>query len=132
MAQTIKEAKRAEAEAYLRRVQTVLEEAHRAAVAAFAEFIEASPLAATDGRMTDLCGSADVIVYKPSCRLRAALKAINEIQRADGGAWCVSNFSRAVNQQGVTARRTACEAARAVLVQHFPGEGDFYAKGVVD
>jgi hypothetical protein len=82
--------------------------------------------------VADLCGSAEVIVYKPSYRLRTALKSINEIERADGGAWYVSNFTRTVNQQAITARRSACEAAKIVLVRHFPGEGDFFAKSRID
>ena len=129
--QTRKEAKRAEAEAYLALVRSTLQEAHGAATAAFADFMRSTPLT-PEGHVMELCGSADVIAYKLSYRLRTALKALNEIERADGGAWCVSNFTRSVNQQAITARRVACDAAKAILVRAFPGEGEFYTRSRVD
>ena len=67
MPQTHMEAKRAETEAFAALVKAALDEAHKAAAAAFAEFARAAEKT-PDGRINDLCGGAAVIVRKPSYR----------------------------------------------------------------
>lgn len=121
---TRKETKIAETVAYLGRVKSALDEAHIAARAAFESFKKTAELT-PDGHIVDVFGSASVVVYKPSYKLRTALKSMNEVMHDYNGAWHISNFTKRVTSQSVTAQRIACEAACAVLERHFPNEGEF-------
>lgn len=115
----------AEASAYLALVKDAIEAAHAAASAAVAEFANAAERT-PEGRIVDVFGGAWVSVYKPTYRFRSALKALGEIQKGDGGAWIVSNFSKhVVREQSVMAHRIACDAARAVLQRRLPDDGEF-------
>jgi hypothetical protein len=112
-------------------VRAALDEAHVAAAAAVAEFLRTARFT-PEGFVADGIGSAFVIAYNLRPRLRIALKSLGEIERGDRGAWIISNFSKHATgkaSQSISANRTACEAARAVLTKHFPGEADFYAPG---
>ena len=57
--------------------------------------------------------------------LHAQSKPLGEVMHDGRGAWHISNFTKHVKSQSVTAQRTACDAARTVLQSHFPGEGEF-------
>ena len=125
---TRKEAKQAERDAYAAHVRSALEDAHLAAEAAFARFMQSAPLT-PDGFVGDLCGGAMVGVYKPSYRLRTTLQAIGEIEKDYKGAWYISNFSRhVIRQQSITAHEETCRAACAVLQERLSGEGQFFAR----
>jgi hypothetical protein len=128
---TLKETKRAEAEAFRVRVRAALDEAHKAAAAAFADYKKTAKLT-PEGLIIDACGGASVVVYKPSHRLRTTLKAMGELQSNDRGLWGISEFWRDVNSQSLTAHEVACRAARKVLERHFPGEGEFLAPSRMD
>jgi hypothetical protein len=128
---TRKEAKKAEADANLVRLRAILNEAHAAAGAAFSEFMKSAPLS-PDGLVIDVCGWYSVIVFKPSYQFREGMKRLGEIERDYDGAWHISNFTKHINQQSITAHRVACEAACAVLKQRCPGQGEFFARGRID
>jgi hypothetical protein len=128
---TRKEAKKAAVDMNLARLRAILDEAHDAAAAAFAEFIKNAPLS-SEGLVIDACGWAAVVVFKPSYRFREGMKALGEIDRDYVGAWHISNFTKHVRSQSLTAHRIACEAACAVLQRRCPGEGHFFAKSRMD
>jgi hypothetical protein len=115
----------------LARLRAILDEAHDAAAAAFAEFMKTAELS-PEGLVIDACGCATVVIFKPSYRFREGMKALGEIQRDYNGAWHVAHFTKHVNSQSLTAHRIACEAACAVLQQRCPGEGEFFAKSRMD
>jgi hypothetical protein len=77
-------------------------------------------------------GGASVIVYKPSYRLRTALKGLGEIEKGYKGAWDISNFSKHVTEQSMTAHETACQAACHVLRARWQGEGEFFMRSYID
>jgi hypothetical protein len=107
-------------------VRSVLDEAHAAAAAARDEYLRAAKLD-PHGHPIDSMGSGDLIVFKPSRRLREALKALGEITKDTDGRWWIANF-RVYGVQSLTAAERTCEAARAVLMRAFPADGDFRAQ----
>jgi hypothetical protein len=116
--------KAAASAAYLDSVKGALEAGHAAAWTAYAEFAKTAERT-PEGRIADVLGAAWVSVYKPSYRLRAALKALGEVETDGRGTWIVSNFDKHANEQSVTAHRIACEAACAILKERFPDDGEF-------
>jgi hypothetical protein len=128
---TLKEAKAAKAAKDLAEAKAALDEAHAAATKAFLDFKKTAKIA-KEGYIIDSCGYADVVVYKPSYRLRTTLKALGEIEKSHGGAWSVSNFTKSVKEQSITANEVACQAACEVLKRRFPGEGEFFATSRMD
>jgi hypothetical protein len=126
---SLKSAKKEETERFEVLVRAALTDAHAAAAAAFAEFMKTAPLH-PEGYVNDVCGSATVVVYNPSYRLRNALKALNEVRQDHERGWWISDFSRNVRSQSKTANETACRAARDVLREAFVGEGEFYVKNL--
>jgi hypothetical protein len=87
---------------------------------------------APEGLVQDDCGAALVLVYKPVHRLRTALKALGEIERADRGAWRISDFSKHLPRQAgqsFTGHSAVCRAARDVLEKRLAGDGEFHARG---
>ena len=112
-------------------VRAALDEAHAAATQAFLDFKKTAKIA-PEGHIIDACGFADVVVFKPSYRLRATLKALGEIEQGYKGAWSVSHFTRNVTEQSITAHEVACRAASEVLRRRFPGEGEFFATSRMD
>jgi len=116
---------------YISKVQSALAEAHAAAGAAVADFMQSAQLN-HQGFVIDTFGAAFVIAYRLKPRLRLALKSIGEIERGDRGTWIVSNFSRPdpkVACQSITAHRSACSAAANILSLRFVGDGEFLARG---
>jgi hypothetical protein len=131
---TRKEAKKAETEKFLAYVKSAIDEAHMAAAKAANEFVASIKLD-KDGMVADICGSASVLVYKPSYRLREALKQLDEVQKWHGGGWNISHFWKDVPSvacQSITAHERACGAARKIFEARFPGEGEFFAPARVD
>ena len=127
-----KETKRLEKEAFESKVRVALTSAHEAAQSAAQEFVANANLT-SDGFVSDISGSAIVIVLYPSYRLRQALKAMDEIQWWYQGGWSISNFYSAVPPAGIhsiSAHRCACEAASKVLKKDLSGEGKlFFSRG---
>jgi hypothetical protein len=123
--------KRKEHALYISKVQSALVEAHAAAEAAVADFMQSAQLNG-EGLVIDGMGAAFVTAYRLKPRLRLALKSLREIERGDRGAWIVSNFSRHVPKaacQSITAHRNACSAAAKILSQNLEGDGEFFAHG---
>ena len=104
------ESRKEAAKKFIAHVNVVLDEAQAAAAAAFSNFVATANLDKT-GHPIDSMGSGDIIVFKPSYRLREALKALGEVQRDNDGAWWISNF-RKYGNQSLTAAEKTCEAAR--------------------
>jgi hypothetical protein len=124
---TRKQLKQAESERFLAHVKATLDEAHEAASKVAEKFMKTAKRA-PDGHISDLCDGAWVVVYKPSHRLRTALKSLGEIEKGYRGAWGISQFRTYAKTQSVTAHERACEAARGVLKNAFPDDGEFYVK----
>ena len=122
---TRKQVKQAEADRFLARVESALDDAHRAAADACAEFMRTVPRT-SDGLVDDALGSGFVAVYKPSYQLRVALRALGALEGRDQGVWAVSDFERHVRSRSIGAYRATCEAACAVLNARLVAAGEFY------
>jgi hypothetical protein len=116
---------------YLVLVKDALQVGHVAAATAYAEF-EKTAERTPEGRIVDVFGGAWVAVHKPSYRLRTALKTLGEIEKNDRGSWCISNFTKQVGEQSVTAHRIACEAACTILKKRFSDDGEFFTHSFRD
>jgi hypothetical protein len=127
---TREQLKQAESEQFLAHVKAALDEAHGAAAAAAQSFMK-SAKRTPEGHIADYCGGAWVGVYKPSYKLRTALKSLGEIERGDQGAWEISQFSKHADTQSVTAHAEACRAACGVLRERLGDEGEFFARSYV-
>jgi len=128
---SVVEQKRMEKAAYKAKVIAALREAHSAASAAYEAFASSAKRTA-DGHITDACGGAYVIVFKPSYAFRTTLAELGEIEPGHRGAWSVSHFTRCVRDQSITASEVAANAARDVLKAHFPEEEGIYARSYID
>lgn len=122
---TKKALKEADNAAYLARVQTALAAAKRAAKEAADLFIKDAPKT-PEGFVRDTCGTASVVIFNPSYRLRQALKNLGEITPGHRGAWQVSHFATNVHSQSFLAHEKACSAACYVLHRYFPDEQQFF------
>ena len=123
--------KAAEKAAYKTHAEAALNEAYEAAEVAFKKYKSSAKLS-PDGHILDSCGSASVIIFKPSHRFRTTLQSLDAISSGYQGAWTVGNFNRAVSDQSITASEKACEAARDVLEKAFPDEPKFIMKSYLD
>jgi hypothetical protein len=96
-------------------------EAHKALKQAHPHLID------SQNRVLAEMGSTLLLVHRPSHRLRTALKALAEIDRSDPrlGGWPIRSLPPEVGQ-AIISQRAAGEAAVRVLIERFPGEGDFY------
>jgi hypothetical protein len=128
---TARDRKKAQSAAFVETVRVAIEDAHAAAKTAYEEFAKTANKS-KEGHILDACGTASVVVYTPSYRLREALKQLGEVTQGYQGAWTVSNFGKHVNDQSITAHEKACEAACAVLKARFPEDGRFYATSRID
>lgn len=121
----------AEKAAYEKHVKDALAEAHKAAEDAYLAF-KATAKKSPEGHILDSCGSASVVIFKPSHRFRTTLLGMDAISRGYKGAWTVGGFTRSVNDQSITASEKACEAAVKVLEAQFPEEPPFYVRSYLD
>lgn len=114
------------------RVESVLSEAREASRRASNEYAAKAKRSA-DGHFTDTCGSATLWVYKPSYRLREALKQVNAIDRWLNGQWEIkADVVEDRKAQGITIREIACKAALAVFEREFPDEGKYSIHSWID
>ena len=104
-----------------------MDAAHSAALTAANAFIAGAPKD-EEGRVLDACGSAHVLIYKPSYRFRKTLERLGEIHSDYRGAWSVSTFTKGVTSQSFQAAQHAAQAAREVLEREFPEEPQFFAQ----
>jgi hypothetical protein len=125
------ETKAAEKAEYEARVRAAFAEAEAASEKAFEDF-RASADKAPEGYIKDSCGSASLVIYKPSYRFRTTLRSMDLISPGYKGAWGLGGFSRIVTDQSITASEKAHEAARDVLRKHFPEEPEIYMQSHLD
>ncbi|WP_114521604.1 hypothetical protein [Altererythrobacter sp. ZODW24] len=123
--------KAADKAAFKERVKQAFDEAETAAEDAYKAY-RASAQLTPEGHIKDTCGSASLVIYKPSYQFRTTLQAMDKISRGYQGAWGLGAFNRSVHDQSITASEKACEAARDVLEKHFPEEPQIYIKSFVD
>ena len=105
------------------RVSVVLHEAREASRCASSKFATS-----TKEAFIETSGSAVLWIYKPSYRLREALKKLNAIDRWMDGQWAIK--ADVIEEKfkplsGATLREVACRAALEVFEREFPDEGRY-------
>ena len=91
MAGTKQAALAAEKEAYVERVRAAIAQAHTAAAESGQAYTAEHPHM-VDGRLTDTCGGANVVVFSPSRKFLNALKTCGEVSGEGdaGGLFLIS------------------------------------------
>ncbi len=130
MAKSTAEKRAEDRRLFTEEVRTALHDACVAAIAGFEAFKQENPsLVDSQGSVLAEIGSTLVLVSRPSYRLRAALKALGEIDSPDPrlGGWSLRSLPPHVGQ-ALIAQNAACSAAVNVLAEHFPGERHFWCR----
>lgn len=106
--------------AFRQLVESAVAQARSASLEATARFIERCR---ETGHVTDGAGMAVLWVYKPTYRLRRALKSQNAIERYHSGYWSIDGVSVAERGWGAALWEVGCEAALKVFELTLPDDG---------
>jgi hypothetical protein len=113
--------------AFVEHVRRVVSDAHAAADKA-SEAFAATAKRSPEGHILDASGGARIEVYKPSYRLREALKTLGITHGSFNGSWVIRGKWMSISDQSVTLEETGARAACEVFRKAFAGDGEFYAK----
>ena len=122
-----KAGKRPDVAAYVESVKAVLDEAHSAASAAFINYMQ-SVRAPNAGQGSETYNACAVVGYDLDVPLRNALRVLGALKSGQDGSWLISDFEKRAKSKSSVAQRSICDAACAVLLKRFPGEGTFIVK----